>query len=184
MLSQFICCDHVNLLGTLDFDFPEGIHAVGRLDADSEGLLLLTTNKKITKLLFKSKIPHRRTYLVNVKNNVSQQTLDQLRNGVEIRTGLTENYLAVPDSADIIEHLDEYPFLSGLEPYPYPNTWLRICLTEGKFRQVRKMVVAINHPCRRLIRVSIEDMMLGDLKAGGVHEFSEADFFDKLKLKT
>ncbi|MEO7489946.1 MAG: pseudouridine synthase, partial [Ferruginibacter sp.] len=70
MVSQFISPDKVGLLKDVPFAFPEGIHAVGRLDNDSEGLLILTTNKKVTKLLFESKIPHKRTYLVQVRNIV------------------------------------------------------------------------------------------------------------------
>jgi 23S rRNA pseudouridine2457 synthase len=67
MVSQFIGTERVRLLKDLDFNFPEDTHAIGRLDSDSEGLLLLTTNKKVTKLLFKSKVPHKRTYLVKVQ---------------------------------------------------------------------------------------------------------------------
>ena len=67
MVSQFISSHEVRLLGDLGFDFPEGTHAIGRLDQHSEGLLLLTTNKKITKQLFQGEKPHTRTYLVQVK---------------------------------------------------------------------------------------------------------------------
>ena len=63
MLSQFVGSD-LPMLGDLDFDFPEGIHAVGRLDMSTEGLLILTTNKKVTKLLFQSDVSHKRVYLV------------------------------------------------------------------------------------------------------------------------
>ncbi|MEN9327055.1 MAG: hypothetical protein RI943_1495, partial [Bacteroidota bacterium] len=78
MVSQFISTHQVKLLGDLNFDFPEGTHAIGRLDQHSEGLLLLTTNKKITKLLFQGTKPHTRTYLVQVKNKVSKETAKQL----------------------------------------------------------------------------------------------------------
>ena len=72
MVSQFISSHKVRLLGDLNFTFPEGTHAVGRLDINSEGLLLLTTNKKITKLLFESTVPHKRAYLVQVKHVVTE----------------------------------------------------------------------------------------------------------------
>ncbi len=72
MVSQFIGLEKARLLTEVDFDFPEGTHAIGRLDSASEGLLLLTTNKKVTKLLFKSKVPHKRRYLVKVRYNVSE----------------------------------------------------------------------------------------------------------------
>ena len=74
MVSQFVSSHDVRLLGDLNFDFPDGTHAIGRLDQHSEGLLLLTTNKKITKLLFQGIKPHTRTYLVQVKNKVSKET--------------------------------------------------------------------------------------------------------------
>jgi 23S rRNA pseudouridine2457 synthase len=70
MVSQFVSSHEVGLLGDLDFDFPEGTHAIGRLDSHSEGLLLLTTNKKVTRLLFQGEVPHERTYLVMVKGIV------------------------------------------------------------------------------------------------------------------
>ncbi|HEV7620809.1 MAG TPA: pseudouridine synthase, partial [Flavisolibacter sp.] len=70
MVSQFISKDDVGLLGDLDFKFPEGTHAIGRLDSNSEGLLILTTNKKVTKLLFQGEQPHKRTYLVEVNHAV------------------------------------------------------------------------------------------------------------------
>jgi 23S rRNA pseudouridine2457 synthase len=84
MVSQFVSSHDVKLLCDLDFDFPEGTHAIGRLDNNSEGLLLLTTNKKITRLLFQGEVPHKRTYLVQVKNIVSEEALLQLQNGIKI----------------------------------------------------------------------------------------------------
>jgi 23S rRNA pseudouridine2457 synthase len=84
MLSQFVSSYELPVLGDLDFIFPEGTHAIGRLDKPSEGLLLLTTNSKVTKLLFESKIPHPRTYLVMVKGIVSEENVERLRNGISI----------------------------------------------------------------------------------------------------
>ena len=77
----------------LNFDFPAGTHAIGRLDQNSEGLLLLTTNKKITKLLFQGPIPHKRTYLVQVKNLMSQETAKQLANGIAISAKTLQSFL-------------------------------------------------------------------------------------------
>ncbi|MCW3088654.1 MAG: pseudouridine synthase, partial [Sediminibacterium sp.] len=85
MVSQFVSSHPVRLLGELDFDFPAGTHAIGRLDNHSEGLLLLTTDQKITRLLFQGSIPHSRTYLVQVKNTVSEENVDALRKGIPIR---------------------------------------------------------------------------------------------------
>src|SRR4028118_203718 len=86
MLSQFVGGDPgLLMLGDLPFPFPEGTHAIGRLDYTSEGLLLLTTNKAITKLLFNPAAAHPRSYLVNVYKRVSDETIEQLRTGVNIR---------------------------------------------------------------------------------------------------
>ncbi|HOZ51024.1 MAG TPA: pseudouridine synthase [Chitinophagaceae bacterium] len=183
MVSQFISPDKVKLLGQLDYEFPEGIHAIGRLDSASEGLLILTTNKKVTKLLFESKIPHRRTYLVQVLQIVTDETLVTLRNGVSIRIKGDIQWTTSPCEVEIVDKpLALFKAENELLDF-IPHTWLLITLTEGKFHQVRKMVNAMRHKCRRLIRVSIEDLQLGDLQPGQVKEIEEDDFFELLKIK-
>lgn len=181
MVSQFISPDKVRLLGDLDFDFPEGTHAVGRLDNHSEGLLLLTTDKRITRLLFESETPHRRSYLVQVRHVVTPEKLEQLRQGVDIRIGVEEYYRARPEA---VVFATKSPHLPELQVHyrEVPHSWLLITLTEGKFHQVRKMVAAIGHPCKRLIRVSIEALELGDMQPGEVRELDQDTFFRKLKL--
>ncbi len=182
MVSQFVSPDNVGLLGDLKFAFPEGIHAIGRLDNKSEGLLILTTNKKVTRLLFQGAVPHKRTYLVRVKNIVSAESLEKLRGGVTIRISGDIDYLTPPCEIDIIDNPVNL-FEHQREKREYaPHTWLSITLSEGKFHQVRKMVSAINHPCKRLIRVSIEDLELGTLQPGAVRELEETDFFRLLKI--
>ena len=182
MVSQFVSTHAVNLLGDIGFNFPEGIHAIGRLDNLSEGLLILTTNKKITRLLFEAKTPHKRTYLVLVNHTVSEERLQQLREGITFRVRGGEYYTSLPCEAEIVEQ----PNISFPSPYTMTKniryTWLRITLTEGKFHQVRKMVAAIHHRCKRLIRVSIEDLKLGDLQPGCIKEIDENDFFALLKI--
>jgi 23S rRNA pseudouridine2457 synthase len=183
MVSQFVSNRVERLLGDLDFTFPEGIHAIGRLDKDSEGLLILTTNKKITRLLFQSKEPHKRVYLVQVRYIVTEEDLLKLRTGVEIQVSGGGYYLTPPCDVDLINEPEgilpaDFP-ISTYQPY----SWLRITLTEGKFRQVRKMVEAVRHRCVRLIRESIEDLHLLGLKPGEVKEINERDFFEMLNLK-
>ena len=182
MTSQFVSPHQVRLLGDLDFEFPEGTHAIGRLDNDSEGLLLLTTHKKITKLLFESNIAHSRSYLVNVQNQVSPETVARLEQGISIRIKGGEYYITRPCQVRrISDPENEFPqHIPHLETIP--NSWLHITLTEGKYHQIRKMVAAVGHRCRRLIRISIEEMELGTLAPGQVREFSEAEFFSLLHL--
>lgn len=180
MVSQFISSHKVGLLGDLEFDFPEGTHAIGRLDNESEGLLLLTTDKRITRLLFLSTQPHKRTYLVMVQNEISSQTFAQLKEGVLIRIKTGEYYHAKPDAIEIIRYPVSLYAYAADSREQYPHTWLLITLTEGKFRQVRKMVLAVRHRCLRLIRLSISDMMLDDMPPGSVKELEKDMFYKKL----
>jgi 23S rRNA pseudouridine2457 synthase len=182
MVSQFVSTHDVQLLGDLDFDFPPGIHAVGRLDNDSEGLLILTTNKKVTRLLFLGDEPHKRTYLVQINNILSDENLTRLQTGISIRikTGIT--YTTTPCDVSIVTNPETiYDLGERLTAWP-PFTWLLITITEGKYHQVRKMIAATGHKCKRLIRISIEDLELHGLKAGQVRELEEQDFFAKLKI--
>lgn len=187
MLSQFVTlspmgADPAGMLGDLDFDFPEGIHAIGRLDSNSEGLLILTTNKKVTKLLFQGKTPHKRIYLVRVKNVVTAEGLQQLRTGVSIRVKGGGYYTTPPCEVNIIPE-PQMLCPHQLDKREYAQfTWLSIALYEGKFHQVRKMVAAINHPCKRLVRISIEDLQLGDLQPAEVKELEEETFFKLLQI--
>jgi 23S rRNA pseudouridine2457 synthase len=183
MVSQFISSHPVRLLKDIDFDFPEGTHAIGRLDSDSEGLLILTTNKKITRLLFQGEKPHLRKYLVQVKHLVTPATLALLQNGVTIKIKGGQLYTTPPCEVMIVPPPDHL-FSSGLQLRDdVPHTWLTISLTEGKYHQVRKMVAAVQHKCKRLIRLSIEDLVLGNLLPGEVKEMEEAEFFKLLHLK-
>ena len=182
MVSQFVSTHHVRLLGDLDFEFPPDTHAVGRLDNHSEGLLILTTNKKVTRLLFLGDEPHKRTYLVQVNNILSAENLKRLQNGINIRIKTGVNYTTTPCDVNMVTNPEElYDLGNRLTAY-HPFTWLQITITEGKFHQVRKMIAATGHKCKRLIRISIEDLQLDGLKAGEVSELEEEDFFKKLKI--
>lgn len=184
MVSQFISPDgdKVGLLGELDFSFPKGIHAIGRLDKDSEGLLLLTTDKRITRLLFESKTPHKRTYLVQVRRQVTEAALHQLQTGIEIIIEGGRVYTTPPCNVQVVSK----PEALFADPFAYAaqieSSWLRITLTEGKFRQVRKMVAAAGHRCMRLIRVSIEDLHLDGLQPGAIREYTQEQYFSLLHL--
>lgn len=182
MVSQFVSSHAVNLLGDLPFEFPEGTHAIGRLDQNSEGLLLLTTNKKITRLLFQGSQPHTRTYLVQVKNRVSQSTIAQLASGISISAPNKSHYITEPCKVVFASPpINLAASVTNLHEN-VKTTWLEITLTEGKYHQVRKMVAAVNHKCIRLIRISIEDIQLGNMKPGEIREMNEKDFFEQLHL--
>ena len=182
MVSQFVSTHKVQLLSDIDFNFPEGTHAIGRLDQMSEGLLLLTTNKKVTKLLFQGIRPHVRTYLVQVKNKVSQDTLKKLRSGVKISASNATTYTTAPCNVNLIEPPVNLWDNGIILHENQQSDWLRIELTEGKFHQVRKMVATMHHRCIRLVRWSIEDLTVESVAPGEVQEVSEAYFFKALNL--
>ncbi|MBB5287295.1 23S rRNA pseudouridine2457 synthase [Rhabdobacter roseus] len=182
MVSQFVSPHPVRLLGALNYAFPEGTHAVGRLDGDSEGLLILTTQKKVTRLLFQSEVPHRRTYLVLVKGQPGPEALRHLAMGVDIRVKGGQTYRTAPCEVEVLP-APPAGYLPNNVPAPVaPGTWLRLTLTEGKFRQVRKMVAALGYPCRRLIRVAIDGLELAGMQPGEVREVPETEFFRYLNL--
>ncbi len=183
MVSQFVSTHNVRLLRDINFIFPEGTHAIGRLDNHSEGLLILSTNKKVTRLLFQGVQPHKRTYLVLVNKIVNEESLNLLRNGVEFIIQGGNKYKTAPCEVSIITN----PPINFNSPYKMidkiPYTWLSISLTEGKFHQVRKMVSAIHHKVKRLIRINIENLHLADLQPGEVKEIEEKAFFELLNIK-
>jgi 23S rRNA pseudouridine2457 synthase len=182
MVSQFVSTHDVRLLGAVEFEFPEGTHAIGRLDKASEGLLLLTTDKKITRLLFQGKQPHKRTYIVQVKHKVSSETIEKLASGILISAPMGEKYMTTPcqvaliDPPNYIQHPERKLYESQ------KSSWLEIVLTEGRYHQVRKMVAAVRHKCIRLIRKSIEEIDICDMEVGEVREVSKEWFYGRLRL--
>ena len=114
---------------------------------------------------------------------VTEETLKKLNDGVSIKIKNGEQYLAKPISVLRIDNpLLLYPSATDAREQ-YAHTWLLITLTEGKYRQVRKMVLAVRHRCLRLVRLSISDMKLGDIAPGAVVDVAAEDFFEKLKLQ-
>jgi 23S rRNA pseudouridine2457 synthase len=183
MVSQFKSSHDVVLLRDIDFYFPEGTHAIGRLDNHSEGLLLLTTNKAITKKLFQGEVAHKRKYLVQVKHSITEEAIEKLRRGVSIQIRGGGYYITMPCDVDLVNNPYDYVDAT-INEFEYERTsWLMMTLVEGKYHQVRKMVDAVGHKCKRLIRISIEDLALADLKPGEVKEIDEAAFFNLLKLE-
>lgn len=180
MVSQFVSNDNVRLLGDLSYAFPEGTHAIGRLDSNSEGLLILSTNKKLTRLLFQSELPHKRKYLVQVNNVLSNENIALLQNGIAFKTKGSLPYQTLPCEANITDK-PENLFTNGhIINDNQTTSWLHLTLPEGKYHQVRKMIKAIRHRCLRLIRISIENLELGNLQPGEVLEMEEAELFSKL----
>ncbi len=145
------------------------IYPVGRLDYDSEGLLLLTNDKSLNNLLLNPKKAHERTYYVQVEGQVTQQAIDQLKAGVVIQIDGKQHKTARAKVKEI-----ETPDLPDRNPpiryrANIPTSWLSITLTEGKNRQVRRMTAAVGFPTLRLVRhsmgkISIDGYLPGECK--------------------
>jgi 23S rRNA pseudouridine2457 synthase len=183
MLSQFRGGHPgLRMLSDLPFPFPEGIHALGRLDYTSEGLLLLTTDPAVTRRLFNPLAQHPRSYLVNVYRPVSEATISSLAGGIPIRIKGGVDYTTAPAIVSREERPSWLPRITHELRADIPQDWLTITLTEGKYRQVRKMLQAVHHPCHRLVRLSIGGMKLGDLCSGEVRELDGSAFFREIGL--
>lgn len=180
-LSQFSKehADHLTLadLGT----FPKGVYPVGRLDKDSEGLLLLTDDKKLNNRLLNPQFKHPRTYWVQVDGEISDKAIRALHEGVEIRIN-KKTHLTLPAVA---EKMIETPVVDPRNPpvrfrANIPTSWIALTLTEGKNRQVRRMCAKIGYPVLRLIRVSIVNLELKGIAQGKCIELERDEIYQAL----
>ncbi len=154
------------------YDFPEGTMAIGRLDEDSEGLLFLTTDGKLSETIRSRKIE--KEYYAQIDGLIEDEAIEKLKQGVEI--GIRNvKYQTKPCTAFRL-----HPVLVFHERVRRirddrhgPTSWVSITLTEGKERQVRKMTAAVGFPTLRLIRIRIGDIFLNDLKPGEVKETAD-----------
>jgi 23S rRNA pseudouridine2457 synthase len=155
------------LLGEI-YDFPEGTMAIGRLDVNSEGLLLLTTDGKISEHIRSKKVD--KEYYVQVDGIISKKEIDTLKIGVEIGFD-GKKYTTKSCEASLINPPNFPNRTQKIRDERHgPTSWVSITLNEGKFRQVRKMTAAVGFPTLRLIRVRIGNLKLNSLKVGDVKE--------------
>jgi len=164
--------------------FPPEVYPVGRLDQDSEGLLLLSNDSRLNVKLLDPRHAHWRTYWVQVEGIPDVAALAHLRSGVEIRFN-KKNYHTLPARAQL---LDPQPTVAERNPpiryrANIPETWLELSLQEGKNRQVRRMCAKVGYPVLRLVRVSIENLGLGDLAIGAWRACTQEEIYGCLKLK-
>ena len=155
-----------------EFKFPRGVYPIGRLDSDSEGLLLLSDEAALNQKLLHPKHGHERIYWAQVENVPAPKTLRQLERGVVIQGRKT-----LPGRAWLLKPQPEVP--PRTPPIRFrksiPAAWIGLELVEGKNRQVRRMTAAIGHPTLRLLRVRIGGFELGDLAPGAWKELSATE---------
>ena len=174
VVSQFICDNHKKkMLGEL-YNFPEGTMAIGRLDEDSEGLLLLTQDGMISEIVRSKKVE--KEYYAQLDGLPNEQAIELLQQGVEIGLAGTK-YKTKP--CKVFKLTESPPFPPRSKPIRDdrhgPTSWISITLTEGKNRQIRKMCAAVGFPVLRLFRVRIGNYHLATLKAGEVIEVENFD---------
>ena len=159
VLSQFTDegTGHPTLKGYIDV--PD-VYAAGRLDRDSEGLLLLTNDGPLIKRLTDPRHHIEKTYWVMVEGEPTQEKLDRLEQGIQLK-----NYFTLPAKARLIPIPNLPPRPKPVTPHG-PTAWIEIRLREGKKRQIRHMTAAVGLPTLRLIRVAIGRIRLGALEPG------------------
>lgn len=164
-------------------EFPKEVYPVGRLDKDSEGLLLLTDDKSLNHQLLNPRFAHQRTYFVQVEGIPTTEALAHLQAGVTIQVD-GKPYRTKPAVAKL---LDSAPILPERNPpiryrASIPDRWLALTLIEGKNRQVRKMTAAVGFPTLRLVRYSMEKISLEGMVVGEVRELSQEFVYRALGL--
>jgi len=153
------------------YDFPKDVYPIGRLDMDSEGLLLLSNDKELVDFLLNPNNRHEKEYYAQAEGIPGEESLRLLEEGVII-----EGKKTLPAKAGIIDD----PGFSPRKPPIFPRKnksvcWLSVIVTEGRYRQVRKMTANIGYPTLRLVRVRIKNVELGNLKPGEVRELTPGE---------
>ncbi|MEM9052006.1 MAG: pseudouridine synthase [Bacteroidota bacterium] len=154
------------------YDFPKGTMAVGRLDEKSEGLLILTTNGKLSTLIRTDKFE--KEYFAQLDGDITEDAIVKLKEGLDIKQG-DSAYLTKPA---VVKKLSSEPALPERvrkirDSRHGPTSWISITLREGKFRQVRKMTAAVGFPTLRLVRVRIGNTHLSEMQPGEVIEIDQ-----------
>lgn len=173
VLSQFSPEGDKKTLAHYLSHLAKDIYPVGRLDYDSEGLLLLTNDKALTHQLLEPSFAHQRTYYVQVEGNITDDALAQLSKGVIININGKQH----KTKPAIAKRIEEPSLPERNPPIRYrkniPTSWISLTLTEGKNRQVRRMTAAVNFPTLRLVRCSIGKVTIGDMQPGDIIELDK-----------
>lgn len=180
VLSQFSSEYRKRTLKDL-FSLPPDVYSIGRLDYDSEGLLILSNDKELNHRLLNPVFLHEREYWVQVEGSVQNRAINNLESGLLITVdgkkyhtkACSASIFAEPP--DVEERVPPVRFRKSI-----PTSWVKLILTEGKNRQVRKMTAAVGYPTLRLIRVRIERLTFHPLHIGEIREVTQEDLYSKL----
>jgi len=183
MLSQFTSDGGHETLKSL-FEFPSDVYPVGRLDTDSEGLLVLTNDRRLNHSLLNPDFGHDRVYLIQVEGEITGEACEQLQRGVSITVNGKKH---VADAVDA-KKVDSPEWLTERNPpvrfrKSVPTSWVEMVLREGKNRQVRKMTAAAGFPTLRLVRTRIEKLRLDDMMPRQVKTLSRQEAYTLLNLR-
>nr|WP_321426948.1 pseudouridine synthase [uncultured Acetobacteroides sp.] len=174
MLSQFSREGDKHTLADLGFNFPKDAYPVGRLDHDSEGLLLITNDKSLNSRLLNPKHHYKKTYLVQVDREITDDAIEQLRKGVTIN--VNGEYRTRPA---IVNRVAEPDLPERVPPIRFrinvPTSWIEITITEGKNRQIRKMTAAVEFPTLRLVRSAIGPLVIDGMNPGNIKVLTEKE---------
>lgn len=177
MLSQFTPeTPGQRTLADLGFPFPKTVYPIGRLDADSEGLLLLTDDPSLNTLLLSPERKQAKTYWVQVEGIPTPDAVARLRSGVDIRIK-GKAHRTLPAEVQLLPGAPDLP--ERHPPVRYrktvPDCWLEITITEGKNRQIRRMCAAVGFPVLRLVRIRLGKTELQSLQPGEVRPVTKAE---------
>ena len=180
VLSQFSSGEGKKTLKDF-FPVPPDVYPVGRLDYDSEGLLVLTNDKRLNHRLLNPLFNHEREYWVQVEGDIDSTAIQRLQSGVVINTN-GKSYSTKECKAELFHHAPDVA--ERIPPVRFrkniPTRWIRLVLAEGKNRQVRKMTAAAGYPTLRLVRTRIERLTLDGLGPGELKELDGAEIYSKL----
>jgi 23S rRNA pseudouridine2457 synthase len=180
VLSQFSAMDGKQTLADY-FDVPKDVYPVGRLDYDSEGLLILTNDKQLNNRLLNPLFAHEREYWVQVDGAITPEAVGQLQKGTSINIE-GKQYRTKPCKALLFTNPPIVPERNPPIRYrkEIPAPWLQLTLKEGKNRQVRKMTASVGFPTLRLIRFRIEKLTINALQPGEMISINQKDIYKLL----
>ncbi|MES2591334.1 MAG: pseudouridine synthase [Bacteroidota bacterium] len=181
MISQFTSSHKKKCLDLLDFSFPKDVYPVGRLDENSEGLLILTNDKSLNYKLLTPEFEHKRIYLVQLQGIITSEALKQIEKGITIALDAGP-YTTKPCKVKQVKKPENLAPRAHPVSELLPTSWIELILTEGKYHQVRKMTAGVGFPCIRLIRIAIEDLRLESMKPGEVRELKKDAVYKKLQI--